>query len=380
MFTHWKTKISLSVLFFSFIFCVLGYAKDIQEKVLPIAVNVAKVKKINVPETITAVGHLYAIKQVDLSFDNSGRLQEKYFKNGDRVLAGETVAALNDEQDVASLNSLQAKLDLAKQTYARVKLLEKSGAISKEDIDQKFADLKQAQAEVDQQKTVVEQDKIKAPFTGVLGIYQFDVGAYIPSGTSVVQLTQENPLKIRFAIPADFKPKIAIGNQVKLTTNVYKDKVFTGKVNYIAPTVDASSGTIQIEAEVANDDYLLSPGMFMSVSQILQQKNPVLVVPDMAVQTDQQGRFVYAVQSDNTVKVVHVGVGIIKNGWTQITSGLKEGQEIVSVGGDKLTDGAKIDRSDIPPPDFETLQKTMHINVIDKNGALSAPIENHDNK
>ncbi len=344
------------------------YAADKDQVVKPIAVNVGEVKKINVPETITAVGNIYALKQVNLSFDNSGKLKEKYFKNGDRVLKGETVAALDDQQDMATLSSLQAKLNLAKQTYSRVKLLEQSGAISKEDIDQKYADLQQAQADVDQQKTVVEHDKLQAPFTGVLGIYKFDVGAYVAAGTAVVQLTQENPLKIRFAIPADLKPKVAIGNEVELSTETYPKKIFKGVVNYISPTVDSKSGTLEIEAEVNNDDYLLSPGMFMSVSQILKDKQSILALPDMAIQTNQQGSFVYVVNPDNTVKAVQIDIGMVHSGWTQVTKGLQEGQKVVTIGGFKLTDGARISVSDLSPPGFDKLQKELNINVDPKNG------------
>ena len=366
--TYQKTGFGIVLLMGFTLATHFSYAVEKALKVDPTAVNIGEVKQINVPETITAVGHVLAVKQVDLSFDNSGKLKEKYFKNGDRVLKGETVAALDDQQGVATLSSLQAKLDLTKQTYSRVKLLEQSGAISKEDIDQRYADLQQAQADVDQQKNVVEHDKLQAPFTGVLGTYQFDVGAYIAAGTSVVQLTQETPLKIRFTIPAEMKPKVAIGNGVQLTTETYPNKEFKGLVNYISPTVDSKSGTLEIEAEVNNDDYLLSPGMFMSVSQILKEKQPILVLPDMAIQTNQQGSFVYAVNPDNTVKVVQIIIGMIKNGWTQISKGLEQGQKVVTIGGFKLTDGEKITVSDIPPPDFEVLQKELNINVNPKDG------------
>ena len=347
---------------------VYGDAKNPKiEKVPPVAVNVGEVKSINVPERISAVGHMYAVKQVDLSFDNSGKLKQKYFKNGDRVLAGESVASLDDEQDMANLKSLQAKLDLAKQTYDRVKILEKSGAISKEDVDQKFADLQEAEAKVEQQKTVLEHDKLKAPFTGVLGIYNFGVGTYIAAGTAVVQLTQENPLKIRFSIPADLKPKVAIGNAVELTSSTYVNQVFKGQVGYISPTVNSKSGTLEIEAEVANDDYLLSPGMFMSVSQTLQAKHSMLVVPSMAIQVDREGSFVYIVSPSNTVKAVYIQLDLIRDGQTQVTSGLKEGQKIVIIGANKLSDGMQIKISDIPPPAFKQLQKRVDVNVQTHN-------------
>ncbi|WP_157966579.1 efflux RND transporter periplasmic adaptor subunit [Fastidiosibacter lacustris] len=347
----------------------LSYAQDKAQSVPTVAVNVGKVEKINVPETITAVGHMLAVKQVNLSFDNSGKLEDKYFKNGDRVLKGETVASLDDQQNVANLQALQAKLNLAKQTYSRVKLLEQSGAISKEDIDQKYAGLQQAQADVDQQKVVVNQDKLQAPFTGVLGTYQFDVGAYIAAGTVVVQLTQESPLKIRFAIPSEMKPKIAIGNEVELTTETYPEKTFKGIVNYISPTVNTNTGTLEIEAEVKNDDYLLSPGMFMSVLQVLQEKRPMLVLPDMAIQINQQGSFVYVVNPDHTVRATQIETGLIRKGWTQITKGLAEGQEVVTIGGNKLINGAKITFSDVPVPSFDKLQKEVNIHIHTKENA-----------
>ena len=351
-------------------FCSISVFADVKKNTPEaVSVNVTKVKKINFPVVIKAVGHVYAIKQVDLSFDNSGRLQHKYFNNGDRVLAGESVAALNDEQDLANLKSLQAKLDLAKKTYNRVKPLKDSGAISDEVIDQKMADLQQAQANVDEQSAVVDRDKIKAPFTGVLSIYKFDVGSYIPSGTSIVKLTQETPLKVRFSIAADYKSQIHIGNKVEVSSTVYPSKVFTGKVNYIAPTIDSKSGTIAIEAEVANDDYLLSPGMFMSVSQIVKSKNLVLVVPDTAIQTSESGRYVYKYESGGVVKKIMVKVGLMRDGWTQITSGVNEGEKIISIGGNKLTDGAKVILSDIPPPPDHASNTVVSFNLNHKSNA-----------
>ncbi|MFZ9035747.1 MAG: efflux RND transporter periplasmic adaptor subunit [Francisellaceae bacterium] len=328
-----------------------------------VAVNIGMVERVNVPDTIYAVGHLLAIKQVDLSFNNDGTLAKIFFKNGDRVLEGESVAALNDQEDAAKLQDLQAQLDLARQTYNRVKILESSGAISKEDIDQKYAALKQAEAQVKQQQVVLAQDQLKAPFSGVLGTFQYSSGAYIASGSNVVQLTQEDPLKIRYAVPSDLKPKIAIGNKVTLTSTTYPDQIFHGVVNYISPTVNMASGTIDIEAEVENNDYLLSPGMFMSVSQTVKSRREILVVPDMAIQVNQDGNFVYVVEKNDTVQSVAVKTGLISQGWTEITSGVKEGQRIVIIGGNKLMDGEHVVESDIPPPPFDRIAQAVKLHV-----------------
>ena len=88
----------------------------------------------------------------------------------------------------------------------------------------------------------------------------------------------------------------------------------------------------------------------------------------MAIQTNQQGSFVYVVNPDNTVKAVQIDIGMVRSGWTQITKGLQEGQKVVTIGGFKLTDGAKISISDLPPPGFDKLQKELNINVDPKSG------------
>ena len=343
-----------------------GYAHQSNKLVMNaplVYVNTGIVKNINVPETINSVGLLSPIKQVNLSFDNAGKLKKKFFKNGDRVLAGETIASLDDQKDMASLKSLKAKLDLAKLTYSRVKPLGKSGAISQEDIDQKFSDLQQAQAEFDQQQYVVERDKLKVPFNGVLSDYKFDIGSFIAQGVAVVKLTQENPLKIKYSVQAKLKPKLSIGDEVELKTDTYPNKIFKGKVNYISPTINDKSGNFQIEAEVSNDDYLLTPGLFMSVSQILKKNRLLLVVPDMAIQTNQKGTFLYVINPDDTVKQTYVEVVIIRDGWTQIKRGTKskisEGTPIVVIGGNKLVDGQKIKVSNILPPKFSTNNKKV---------------------
>ena len=313
-------------------------------------VNIDKVKEVNFPLVISAVGHISAIKQVNLSFNSDGQLKEKYFKNGDRVLKGELVAKLDDDQDLAELKSLKATLSVAKQDAKRAAILVKSQAVSKEYVEQKNAALIKAQAGVDKQQIIVDQKKILAPFTGVLGSYSYNVGAYISSGSSIVQLTQQAPLKVVYAVASSNKPLVATGNNVTLSTNMYPKRVFKGIVNFISPTIDKNTGTLTLEASIPNKDYSLTPGMFVSVAQTIKSKNFVLVIQETAIQTNKDGNFVWLVDSNDKVFSKKVHVNDIEHGWAQVSKGLRKGEKVIIIGGDKLNNGDQIQESTIAPP------------------------------
>lgn len=373
-------RISFSLLFLAVLGISFTYAaKDKQDdsnkapEVKTFAVNVALVKEVNLPEIITAVGHIDAIQQVDLSFNSDGHLKDKYFKNGDRVLKGEIIAKLDDAQDLADLKALQAKLSVAEQDARRAAILVKSQAVSKEYVEQKNAALVEAQAEVEKQEIAVDHKKILAPFTGVLGSYKYDAGAYMSSGKDLVQLTQEAPLKVAYSIPANNKPLVETGNEVTLTTSAYPKDQFSGIVNFISPTINSSTGTLDLQANIPNKDYLLSPGMFVSVVQVIRKTHPILTLPETAIQTNQGGNFVWGVQENNTVKQISVKVGHIEMGWAQLTEGVKKDEKIVVIGGDKLADGDKITISDILPPKessdgrYEKIMKAYVSTELKKN-------------
>ena len=245
-----------------------------------------------------------------------------------------------------------------------MQILAKSGAVSKEVLDKNQTALVEAQTMLAKQKNVLEEDKLIAPFSGVLSSYKFDVGAYISSGTNVVELTQEAPLKVNYALSADYRPKISIGDKVTITSSTYPNKSFYGVVSYIAPTVNSTTGTIDIEAKVPNKQFLLSPGMFVNVIQTVDSKRDILVVPDTSIQADQNGQYVFLVDKNNTVKKVYIKQGMLRDGWAQVLSPLKEGDTVVSIGGFKLNDGDHISISKIPPPDFN---KTIKVQLTPGN-------------
>lgn len=306
-----------------------------------IPVFISTVQKVKIPRVLTAFGTMQALQQVDLSFVQDGQITQILANSGLRVKKDQEIAALDDSADQAQLRSLQAQLELQQSTYKRMLELQKYGGVSNQVIDQTRAELVAAQAAVQQQQVVIAQKKLYTPFDGVLGIFQYDVGAYLPRGTTLVRLVQQAPLLVRYSVPATYKSIIEIGQEVQVRSNVYPDKVFSGILSFIALEVNANSSTVTLQAKVDNPDYLLAPGMFVSVVQVIDPNRELVVVPAMALMTDINGQYVYKVVGNHVVKT-YVKVGVPSDNYEEIRAGLQVGDQVVSAGQQKLVDGSLI--------------------------------------
>lgn len=303
-----------------------------------IGVLVTQVAYQTIPKRINAFGHVEAIKAVDLSFVVDGHLTKIIAHSGQRVKEGAEIASLDDQAAEAQLKSLEADLQLSQSTYQRMQQIEKFGGVSQQMIESKKAEVVKAQAQVAQQKIVIQQKKLYAPFEGVLGIFKYSVGAYLPAGTALVSLVQQAPLKVKYTVPATLRSQLEIGQTVTITSSSFPDKTFPGILSFVAPEVNKNTGTITLEARVDNPDYLLMPGMFVNVEQVINPNRKLLVIPDVALMTDIMGQYVYTV-TDHHVKKVYVTVEGLQDNFAIIKKGLKEGDVVVTAGQQKLNDG-----------------------------------------
>lgn len=320
----------------------ISHAHPAVKQVNPKIVNVkvATATELVVPETISAVGHIRAIKSVALAFQLDGQLT-KIYKQAARVKQGELLATLDNASDLAQLKADTATLSLATTTYQRYLQLAKAGDESKQVLEQKKEAMVTAEAAVEKDKVTLKQKDLRAPFDGVLGSTDYSAGAYLPKGTVLFDLVQLAPVKARYSIPASLKNELEIGQAITVTNDTDEGKTFDGIVSFISPNVNSSSGTITIDATLKNPDYLLSPGMFVSIEQVLDPSRELLMVPDIALMTDVKGRYVFLVEGD-TVQKRYIKVGLISDNLADVTSGLKAGDVVVTAGQQRLEDGNEI--------------------------------------
>ena len=313
---------------------------DDKKKPVPVKVTVTPVVSQHIPDQDTEAGKLKSNLQTNLSFSVSGKLVKKNFQDGQAVKKGQVIASLDDSEPKAALAQAVANLDIAKDKYSRALKLVKAGsmAISKEDFHTLKSQLQLQQADVEQARATLDKYHLTAPFSGQLTNYAFAVGSYIGAGTTLVVLTNIDKLWAYYSMDQKYKAAVKLGQRVAITASAFPKKTFAGKVDFVSPVVDPTSGRFDVHAEIPNRHHELSPGMFVNITQQLGKGNNVLVVPQSALQVNGNAYHVFVV-NDNTAEQRSVTPGDnLNSNLVVIKSGLSEGEQVVVAGMQKLQD------------------------------------------
>jgi membrane fusion protein, multidrug efflux system len=292
-----------------------------------------------------AVGSLRAVNGADLSLEVSGIVDQINFNSGDDVQAGALLLRLRSNDDVAKLQALQATADLAQVTYDRdVKQL-KAQAISQATVDNDTYNLKNARAQVEEQKVTVDKKTLRAPFAGHLGIRQADLGQYLNAGTTVVTLQALDPIYVDFFLPQQALEQIKIGQIISAKVDTYPGQTFAGKIIAINPLIDASSRNVQMRATLGNPDRKLLPGMFATVDIDVGAPQSHITLPQTAIAYNPYGSTVYLVEQNGaarTARQVFVTTGATRGDQVAVLSGVKQGDVVVTAGQMKLHNGSPV--------------------------------------
>lgn len=316
----------------------------------PTAVTTVVVKQESWPSTLSVVGTVEAIHGVTVAADLPGTVDKIHFDSGRMVQQGDILLEQDTRQERAQLAANQATSELDKINFERYQRLNKEGVISRMDYDKAAADQKQADANVAEVKTSIERKTIRAPFTGVLGIRQANLGQYLAAGAPIVTLQSVSPIYVNFNVPQENIGKIRVGQSVRLTSDNLPGQAFTGRVNALDSTVDASTRNIQVQATVENRQGRLRPGMFMEVEVGVGSNLTVLPLPASAINYAPFGNSVYVVsdlqgpdgKTYRGVRQQFVKVQGSRGDQVGIITGLKPGDEVVSSGVFKLRNGAAV--------------------------------------
>ncbi|MGJ4943680.1 efflux RND transporter periplasmic adaptor subunit [Bradyrhizobium sp. HKCCYLS1011] len=304
--------------------------------------------------SLTAVGSLRAVNGADLALQASGIVQNIQFTSGDTVPAGQPLLQLVATDDIAKLQSLQATAENYAIVLKRDEEQIKFNAVSQATLDSDKANLKNAQALVEQQKAIVEQKTLKAPFAGRLGIRAVDLGQYLSAGTSIVTLQSLDPIYLDFYLPQQALEVIKIGQDLMTTVDAFPGERFTGQISAINSKVDSTSRNVQVRATLRNSPARLLPGMFAKVEIAVGKPEQLVTVPLTAVVNNPYGDLVYVVDDlkdgQGTARQMFVKTKPAKGDHIVVTEGVKAGETVVVAGQLKLRNGSpvKIDNSHVP--------------------------------
>jgi membrane fusion protein (multidrug efflux system) len=328
----------------------------------PTAVTTTVAEKSQWQPTLETIGTVTAINGVTISTDLAGIVSKIAFESGSQVKTGDLLVQLNTDQEQAQLAQAEAQRDWTQITLTRNQELVAKKTVSQSDYDSATAQFHQAQATVDQFKALIARKTLRAPFAGVVGIRQINLGQYLNTGDAVVTLQSFDPIYVNFSLPQQNLSQLTVGQSVEINMDAYGDKVFPGKVTAINSLVDQNSRNVQIQATLPNSETQLRPGMYAKVKVVLPEAQEVVAIPSSSIHYAPYGDSVFIVsdlKSDDGktfkgVKEQFVKLGQSKGDLTAIVSGLKPGDEVVTSGVFRLRSGEAIIVNNKATPGSET--------------------------
>jgi multidrug efflux system membrane fusion protein len=339
--------------------------KDGKDETPPVPVTAVPVAKQNVPVYLTALGTVQALNTVTVNPQVGGQLMSLDFVEGQPVKKGQVLAQIDPrtyqasyDQAVAKQRQDQAQLDTARSNLTRSQDLAGKGYISKQDLDTLRNTSAQFQAAVAADAASVRDSQVQlaytrviSPIDGLAGIRGVDPGNVVTTTSAIVTLTQLHPINVMFTLPEqnlDLVRSAAAGDgaglQVTALDRTDAHPIASGGVlKVIDNQIDTTTGTFRLKSEFPNAKNELWPGQFVNVQLLVNTVSGGLVIPAQAVQRGPDGDYVYQVQGDSTVKMQPVVVaGEVGDSSVMISSGLKEGDQVVTEGQFRLKPGSKV--------------------------------------
>lgn len=322
----------------------------------PVTISAVEVKSEVLPNLQRAVGSLAAVHQVNVTSDVNGRITEILFTAGSRVVKGAPLVQLFDKPEQGDLASFKAQATVSRLALERAKQLAARQVGPQVTVDQAQAAFDQANAGIDKTEAIISQKLVRAPFDGVLGVRQVEVGQFLTAGTQIVSLTDLSILFANFTVTEKESGRLSVGQTVRVAVDAYPGKKFEGKITTIEPQISTDTRNIRVQATISNPDDILKPGMFADVVVVLPDKPPAITVPETAVEYTLYGDAVYLIKEKKeddgktslTVERTFVRAGDRIDGRAVIEKGLQRGDRVAAVGQLKLQSGAAVEISKDP--------------------------------
>jgi membrane fusion protein (multidrug efflux system) len=317
--------------------------------------------------TLGAIGTVTAVQGVVVSADLPGLVAAIEFDSGRRVRANDVLVRLDTRQEEAQLAAAEAQQRLARLNFERMKVLQAEKVTAQADYDQVEAEAMQAEARVNEIRAMIERKTIRAPFSGILGIRQVNLGQYVNAGQAIVPLQSLDPVYVDFAVPQQELRDVQVGAEVEIAVEGVPGVSAKGTITAINSVVDQSTRNVNVQATFPNSDGQLRPGMFVEAKVIVGESRAVIALPASAIAYTPYGDFVFVVEdmqgpdgkTYRGVRQQFVKLGSSRGDQVAVVDGVKIGEEVATSGVFKLRSGAavlvsnEIQPANDPTPDPE---------------------------
>ncbi len=305
-----------------------------------VPVEVAVVERREISSYIETNGTLEAENEVDLVARVTAPIVDLRVEEGMRVDKGQILARLDDRELRARSEISRATLDEAEQAFERAVSLQESQLISPEEYDQVVTRRETASAQYESDRIQLGYTEIKAPFAGLIVTRYIHYAEQVNPGMPLFRISDFSPLLCPIQVPERDLPRVQVGQRAYLTLEGWPEERFPARVLRVRPVVDAATGTVRVTLEVETRGRL-RPGMFARVYLQTETRSDTLVVPKAALSLESIGDTVYVAEGD-TASRRDVQLGFKEGSFVEILSGVAEGESVVVVGQDGLSEGTPI--------------------------------------
>ncbi|MBA3544360.1 MAG: efflux RND transporter periplasmic adaptor subunit [Chthoniobacterales bacterium] len=318
-------------------------------------VSVAKVITRDVPLYLDEIGTMTASESVQVQAQVSGQVVERHFKDGADVKKGDLLFTIEPRLYEAALAAAKADLFLAQANLRRQTQLAAKDVTATQDLDTAKANAMRTEAALATAQVNLDYCSIRSPINGRAGLRQVDVGNTISSGSNgggggavLVTIDNLDPIYTDFTVAEPDLPLVRryLGNpNLKVMTDAEGDNIppREGTLYFIANTLQPGSGTVQARAVTPNPDRALWASQFVQVRLVLDQLKDAKLVPNGAVQSGQNGPYIFVVKKDSTLDLRQVKPGQKQDGdLTVIKEGVEPGETVVVRGQLQLAPGTKV--------------------------------------
>jgi membrane fusion protein (multidrug efflux system) len=285
-----------------------------------------------------------------------GRVKQIFFNDGQRVRKGQVMVQFEDQLQQAQLSQAKAELSIAEANHKRNQELVTQNFISKRSLDESGAALEVSRAKLALADATLQRLKVLAPFDGITGLKQINVGDYLKDGADMVNIEDIDAVLVDFRLPERFQAKIRAGQKAQLTVDALPGRPFSAIVQAVDPLIEANGRSVGVRGCIDNRQQQLRPGMFARVNSVFGVRDNALVIPEEAI-IPQGGRtFVVKVVAGDKPEVliserVAVKVGLRLPGKVEILEGLAAGDTVVTAGHQRLQkDGTAVRVVDLSQP------------------------------
>ncbi len=317
----------------------------VAEKNASIAVKIDVVKTENIALDFSANGTFEPTQQLTFSAEKSGKVIRVLAKEGDIVREGQVLAIVRSDVINVNAQTAEAAYENALTDYKRFENAYKTGGVTKQQLDQSRLSMINAQSNLKQAKINVGDTQIKSPISGVINKKMIEVGSILAGmpPTNMFEIVNISKLKLKVTVNENQVSKLKVGNIINVTSSVYPDKIFNGKITFIAAKADTSLN-FPIEIEIANNiNNDLRAGMYGTAQfDSKEQKQNLMIVPRNAFVGSVSSNQIF-VNNNGTAELKTVITGRIIGDKVEILKGLSDGDQVITTGQINLNNGSKIE-------------------------------------